>query len=365
MKILLLGEYSNVHATLRNALTLLGHDVTLISNGDFWKDYPRDIDLSRTPGRWGGICYTARLLTLFPHLRGYDVVQLINPMFLEIKAERIMPIYRYLRRHNKKVFLGAFGMDYYWVKGCCQLKPLAYSDFNIGSQLRTDAIAAAYRKEWEDTPKAQLNQEIAATCNGIIAGLYEYWTCYHPFFAEKTTYIPFPIDHTTIHSTEKAKHSAPIQVFIGINKTRNEYKGTDIMLKALTDLYHKYPTLFTIQKAESIPFAQYRQMMSKADILLDQLYSYTPSMNTLEAMSQGIVCVGGGEEDFYHFIGEEKLRPIINVKPTYNDVYTQLEHIILHSEKLQNLSAQSQAFVYKHHDHINVAKQYLQFWTEK
>ena len=88
-------------------------------------------------------------------------------------------------------------------------------------------------------------------------------------------------------------------------------------------------------------------------------------MNTLEAMSQGIVCVGGGEEDFYRFIGEEKLRPIINVRPTYDDVYTQLEHIILHSEKLQNLSAQSQAFVYKHHDHINVAKQYLLFWTEK
>ena len=79
MKILLLGEYSNVHATLGKALIQLGHQVTLISNGDFWKNYPRDIDLSRTPGRWGGICYTARLLTLLPRLRGYDVVQLINP----------------------------------------------------------------------------------------------------------------------------------------------------------------------------------------------------------------------------------------------------------------------------------------------
>ena len=48
MKILLLGEYSNVHATLRKALIQLGHQVTLISNGDFWKNYPRDIDLSRT-----------------------------------------------------------------------------------------------------------------------------------------------------------------------------------------------------------------------------------------------------------------------------------------------------------------------------
>jgi hypothetical protein len=27
-----------------------------------------------------------------PQMKGYDVVQLINPMFLELKAERIFPI---------------------------------------------------------------------------------------------------------------------------------------------------------------------------------------------------------------------------------------------------------------------------------
>lgn len=49
MKILLLGEYSNVHATLADGLRRLGHEVTVASNGDFWKDYPRDIDFSRSP----------------------------------------------------------------------------------------------------------------------------------------------------------------------------------------------------------------------------------------------------------------------------------------------------------------------------
>ena len=82
-------------------------------------------------------------------------------------------------------------------------------------------------------------------------------------------------------------------------------------------------------------------------------------------MSQGIVCVGGGESDFYRFIGEKQLRPIINVKPSYNDVYAQLEYIILHPKQLPLLSAQSKAFVNKYHNHINVAKQYLQFWEEK
>lgn len=49
MKILLLGEYSNVHATLAEGLRMLGHDVTVASNGDFWKNYPRDISLVRRP----------------------------------------------------------------------------------------------------------------------------------------------------------------------------------------------------------------------------------------------------------------------------------------------------------------------------
>ena len=57
MKILLIGEYSNVHATLAEGLRALGHKVMVLSNGDFWKDYPRDIDLVRTPGKLGGIRY--------------------------------------------------------------------------------------------------------------------------------------------------------------------------------------------------------------------------------------------------------------------------------------------------------------------
>ena len=141
MRILLLGEYSNVHATLAKGLRTLGHEVTVLSNGDFWKNYPRDIDLVRTYTKLGGISYLLRLLRILPRLKGYDIVQLINPMFLELKAERIFPIYHYLRKHNKKVVLGAYGMDYYWVKTCCEEKPLRYSDFNIGKDLRNTADA--------------------------------------------------------------------------------------------------------------------------------------------------------------------------------------------------------------------------------
>jgi hypothetical protein len=193
MKILLMGEYSNVHATLADGLRKLGHKVTVVSNGDFWKNYPRDFNMARRPGKLGGILLLLKLYTIVHKLRGYDIVQLINPMFLELKAERIFPIYRYLRRHNKKVILGGYGMDYYWVKVCCNEKPLRYSDFNMGEKLRITADAEKEKKDWLGTAKERLNRMIAEDCDGIVTGLYEYWVCYQPSFPQKTTFIPFPI----------------------------------------------------------------------------------------------------------------------------------------------------------------------------
>ena len=377
MKILLMGEYSNVHATLAEGLRKLGHEVTVLSNGDFWKNYPRDIDLIRKPGKLGGIAYMTRLYTILPKLRGYDIVQLINPMFLELKAERILPIYRYLKQHNRKIILGGFGMDYYWVSGCCYNKPLRYSDFNMGESLRTNTDALKERKDWLGTEKERLNRIIAEECDGIVTGLYEYWTCYHPIFPDKTTFIPFPIkphipapaqedSQAHIEDCQVLSMRIPekIKIFIGINRSRSEYKGTDIMLKAAQAIAEKYPDKLELRKAENLPFQEYVKMMNGSDAILDQLYSYTPSMNPLEAMSRGIICIGGGEPENYEIIHEPNLHPIINVQPNYESVCEELEKLILHPELIPILKKQSMEYIEKHHHYIKVAQKYESFYKQ-
>ena len=100
MKILLIGEYSNVHWTLAEGLRALGHSVCVVSNGDFWKDYRRDISLVREYTRLGGIRYLLKLYTLLPRLRGYDIVQLINPMaqiYEQAGKQPSIYLYRYQR----------------------------------------------------------------------------------------------------------------------------------------------------------------------------------------------------------------------------------------------------------------------------
>lgn len=368
MRILLLGEYSNVHWTLAEGLRQLGHEVTVASNGDFWKDYPRDIDLTRRPGRLGGIRLLARIYSLLPRFRGYDVVQLVNPLFFELKAERLFPVFRYLRRHNRKVVLGAMGMDWYWVHTCINDKPLRYSDFNIGDQLRNDPSAVREQADWLGTSKERLNKLIAQECDGIVTVLYEYHVCYQRYFPEKTRFIPLPIKTPSKPPQGEASKSPlrddwRVSLFIGISRERSAYKGTDIMLRAAEDIVAKYPDRVVLRKAEGLPFSEYQRLMDGSDAILDQLYSYTPSMNPLLAMSKGIICIGGGEPENYEILGETELRPIINVQPNYESVFHELEQLVLHPEHIPELKQQSVEYIRRHHDYLKVARQYEQFYS--
>ena len=365
MKILLIGEYSNVHWTLAEGLRALGHEVCVVSNGDFWKDYRRDISLVRHYSKLGGIMYLTKLYAILPFLRGYDVVQLINPMFLELKAERIKPIYDYLRKHNRKVFLGAFGMDAYWVEACTA-RPyrFRYSDFNIDDRPVTNDYVAEQKADWHDTPKARLNHHIAADCNGIIAGLYEYHAAYEPKHRDKLTYIPFPVP-SIWNAKATYTQNRKIRFFIGIQKARSAYKGTDIMLRALERLQRNYPGECEILKAENVPFEQYSRMIDDCDVLLDQLYGYSPAMNALLAMSKGKVVVGGAEPECYNILCEYDLHPIVNVIPDEEDVYHKLEWLVKEKWIIAPLQQQSIRFVAKHHNPSKVAQRYIEFWNKK
>ena len=114
--------------------------------------------------------------------------------------------------------------------------------------------------------------------------------------------------------------------------------------------------------AENLPFDEYLKQMASCDVLLDQIYSYTPSMNALQAMAMGLVVVSGGEEEQYELLGERELRPIVNVLPDADDIRAKLEDLILHPERIPLLKAQSIEYVRRHHDAKQIAQQYISAW---
>ena len=85
-----------MHATLAESLRRLGQQVVVMSDGDGWRNYRRDIDITRrdSSSKIDGIRLICKLLWLLPRLHGFDVVQVINPKFLHLKALAIPTSYQ-------------------------------------------------------------------------------------------------------------------------------------------------------------------------------------------------------------------------------------------------------------------------------
>ena len=364
MKILLIGEYSRLHLTLAEGLRTLGHEVVVASDGDGFKNYPRDIDLTRNGS---GIVQTLScmlsIIRKFSRFKGYDVVQLINPCFTTLNVRVNQYLYHQLRKNNKKVFLGAFGDDSYWVRACMEGKTFKYCEFFIDGESTNLEYNKKLVETWISSKREIANKEMANDCNGIAACLYEYYKSYQPYFENKLRYIPLPINITNIASNPIEEIPDKVNFFIGINKDRSEYKGTGIMETALNRLAKTYPDDVIVTRVESVSYDEYKRLMEAAHVVLDQLYSYSPAMNALLAMAQGKVVVGGGESEMYDLMGDDSLRPIVNVYPTEKEVYNKLEWLVKNKSELVRLSRDGRGFVEQYHDHVNIAKQYLDFWS--
>ena len=369
MRILLFGNPSTMHSNLAKGLRERGHEVRCISHRTGWRMFPvDDILLERRTDINGKLAFIEYLLKALPILRkckGYDIVQLNGPMFLEFRGSHLKWFYDYLRSNNSKVVLGAFGDDYHIVERMLNGNALRYSDQKIGDEVRMDEAAVEQREEWIEDSRHEvgISKYIAADCDAIVACLYEYWACYREVYPDKTFFLPLPVIPQKDNS-HKSSPQSPIHIFIGIQKERSKYKGTDIMLKAARDIKRDNPELVTLQVAENVPYAEYEKMLDGSDILLDQLYSYTPSMNSLLAMSKGIVVVGGGEPENYDILEERELRPIINVQPSYESVYNALKKLVLHKDVIPELKRQSVEYVTRHHDYRKVAEAYESFYRK-
>ncbi len=367
MRILLIGEFSNVHWSLGTALRKQGHDVTIVSDGNNWREYPCDVQLRR---KSKSKPHTAiYILKIIYHLlfkwHGYDVVQLIHPtLFLELRAHRLQKIYDYLRRRNKKIFILAAGDDYQYVYDSYVRRRLRYCDYYTSEREIENSYNKKLVQEFLHTEKKDVCLHVADTCNGIIAVLYEYYVAYADGYDTKTAYIPLPIEIENDKKSDTAQ-TYPIRLFIGMDRRRDAIKGTDILYRVAMQLKERYPDKCEVIKTESLPYKEYIKIMSACDMLLDQIYSYTPAMNALKAMSIGIAVASGGEEEHYELIKEKELRPIINLIPEEKDIYEKLEEIILQPETLSKLKHDGVKYIQKHHDSLKVAQQYIDFWNSK
>ena len=371
MRILLFGEYSNLHHTLCEALRRAGHKVLLVSDGDGWKDYPRDVDLRRTKeGPWGSLMYLSKLAALLPKLRGYDVVQIINPIFLDVKARWNRWVFDYLKKHNGIVSVGCFGDDYYVISRMQDDKYLSYTDFYAAGRKIDHEVNRRRIAAWMQGPKAELTQYVMRQADCLVPCLYEYWKVYDtPEFHSRLRYIPLPIDVKQHHPSNLSNPSnpsnlSPVRILFAVQKLRGQMKGTDQLEPLLDRLAKEFPDVIELCKVESVPFEQYQRLVDEADVVVDQLYSFTPAMGALQSMSQGKVVISGYEAEYRQFIEGPADSGIINLRP-FDDTnnYEILRTTLTDRKKIAQLQEGSRAFVCRYHDADDVARQFVEFWS--
>lgn len=378
MRILLFGEYSNVHHTLCEALRRAGHEVLLVSDGDGWKDYPRDVDLRRMKeGPIGSLIYLSKLAFLLPKMRGYDVVQIVNPIFLDVKARWNRWVFDYLKRNNGIVSVGCFGDDYYVVSRMQDDRFLAYTDFYAAGRVIDHEVNRRRIAAWTKGPKAELTQYVMQRADCLVPCLYEYWKVYDtPEFQSRLRYIPLPIDLgnplnplnplnlSNPSNPLNPSNPSPVRVLFASQKLRGQMKGTDQLEPLFDRLAREFPDVIDLCKIESVPFEQYQRLVAEADVVVDQLYSFTPAMGALESMAQGKVVVSGYEPEYRQFIDGPLDPGIINLRP-FDDAnnYEVLKSILTDRNKIARLQSSSQAFVRKYHDADLVARQFVEFWS--
>ena len=375
MKILLIGEASFLHNTLKKGLVERGHRVTTMSDGNGWHDAPRDIDLRRN-GRWGklgGLRVVWQLLRHLPQLCGNDVVQIHNYQFVPLMYRWNTLLLRFLKLTNRCVVKGCFGDDPQIFRRQAQGVP-AYSDTFWSGQLQnTDQHRDRIAEVVEHGAEASW-RKTTAMADALVPCLYEYWLDYNePPYAAKLHYIPLPMecekmvrwcDGEMVKCVGNDTPSHPITILIGLQPKRDFMKGAMKIATFVEEVARRHPGKVQIKYVEGVPYDEYMHLLAEADVLVDQLYSYTPSMNSLAAMARGTVVIGGGEEEYYEFIGEDTLRPIINVRPDVPDEenIAAIERALFTDGMLERMAQESIQFVHKYHDYRLVAKQYEQLY---
>lgn len=365
MKILFVGDYSGFHAHLAAELRRRGHQCTVVSDGSTFMDTERDITLHREPGFAGSVKYLYRVCRVMERLRGYDMVQLINAHYLHLRPGRLSYFLNALKRNNGHVFLSHCSTDYYYAKAMLAGNVLEYSEYGFDGRPteftlhRSDTIdqwLLPVNKVWADTVYEEVD--------GAVSALYEYHKVWEPIFGDRMDYIGIGVDTRELEY-RPLPADGPLRVLVALKPDTVYNKGIYLLRKELQKVRERHPDKIELLEAKGMSLAEYLRMVDRCHVVADQIYSYTPATNALQSMALGKVVISGGEEDYYRFIGEEKLRPIINIDPRHDNFADYLEPLLLDRAALQRRSLEGRQLVEKHNDIRLVADRLLAAWGKR
>lgn len=362
MRILFIGDYSNLHACLAAELRKLGHEVTVVSDRCGYMDTASDIFLERKPGLSGAFGYIYNLFNLLPKFKGYDAVQLINANFLSLKPGKIKYFFDKICGENGKMFLTLAGDDYYFVNACMGGEMFRFSEFKVGNEFTEFHNTMPQRGlGWISDANRRWSEYLYEKINGAMAVLPEYDMAARHVLGKRLAFTNLPIDLSTLPYSQ-LEIDGTLRLFIGMRGGMEIQKGTARLYEITKDLQKELPGKVEVEKVRNLSLKDYIERMKHCHIVLDQLYSYSPATNALQAMALGKVAGSGAQPEYYSYIGNPDSHPIFSLSPLDTDIRERLRQLALDPAPLLEMSREGRKLVERHNDVRVVADRFLKHW---
>ena len=380
MKILLIGEYSNLHNSLKQGLQKNGFEVTLLSTGDGFKNFDSDIPIKSTLFENKFLKLIAKLIdrligvslneieifikAIFKinKLKGFDIVQLINERSFGTSPRLEKTILKYIFKNNKKVFLLACGVDTVSIKYASE-KKFRYSILSPYFKNKNLKGEFKHTVKYLNSNYLMLGEYVRDNVKGIISSDLDYHIPYENF-NKYLGMIPNPIN---IDKLKKREINKKNKIFIlhAINSKNKIKKGNEFFEKSLMLIEEKYKNKIKIVKTIDRPYSEHIINVNECDILLDQVYAYDQGYNALEAMALGKVVFTGAEKEWVEFYNIKEDSIAINALPDISKIVEKLSWLIENPMQLKSISKNARKFIEEHHDYKNIANKYLKTWKTK
>lgn len=352
VRVLLVGELSGLHRHLAQGLRKLGHEATTAARSDGFKNIQADYSFDfGFEGTLGGMLSRVRELQLALSNSRHDVVQLVNSFSLSGRFAPTPFLVEKLEEKGVSLFLLAAGSDaFFWRHGRPVLKSGLFDD-HLKFDLKKDASAL------ESDSAYRFNKHVADLATGVIPVMYEYEVSYASQPNRLNT-IPLPVNTEAIPYREN-QVGRKLVIFHGLN--RYGFKGTRLVEEAFSVLADRYPNDLELVIDGKMPVGEYLNLMSRTNVVIDQMYSHSLGMNGVQALAMGKVVLGGVEPESLRSLGLQH-SPAIGLSPTVQSIVQNVEALLESRDSIPQRGFESREFAEQVHGHIKVASQYVSTW---
>ena len=357
MRILLLGDYSGLYVNLKKGLETLGHEVTLMSNGDLWKNihgadrplFSISSDNTFTKKIYNRICEPIIHRDVF---YGYDVVQSVHSVVFDPLINTHM--INFIKNNNEHFFINLCGSSIVLYKWWKYGKNTYYPYSDCPEKIKRFESYVPF-----DIINKKSELAVTSKSDGILTTSYSYFL-WLPQNKNEYNIIPLPTDLSHYQYDANNLQNNKVSVYHGITRPRE--KGTPYIQEAMEYIQSKYPNDVNITLTNRLTFQEYLEVLKSSNVLIEACTDVDWGMNALFAMAHGRVAMTGANKDIFNAHGISSC-PIFNIEHSTKHIIQQMEYIIDNRHLINQWGQESNIFVKMHHDATLVAQKYLDTWA--